>query len=139
MPTPMLLLLLAFCLSARPGTLYTTRAPLPSQTHEVTFTVEDDGRSVILSSGDFLTLRLETQMGTGYRWEVAGNDARRLKLIGNSVEPLTKGDEGGHEIQIFRFKALSRGPSRLRLQYKRPWGRSTPSKTFSISVSVRRA
>ena len=135
------LTLLAFVLPAltRPHAARRTPPPAAVARGEVTLTSEDDGRRLTLSPGDTLTVRLAARMGTGYRWEVASNDAGRLEPLGSGVERAGQGaEESGGEVQVFRFRARARGAATLRLLYRRPFGRAAPSKSFSVHVSVRR-
>ena len=87
-----------------------------------------------------LVVRLASQTGTGYGWRVAHLDTRNLTQLDSSTERAADGSEGGKEFQVFRFKARSRGSSRLRLHYVRPWQKNArPLKTFELTVSVGRS
>ena len=103
----------------------------------VVLTETDSGREVEVRRGDVLVVRLNAQLGTGYGWRVARNNARRLRPLGESLESSGGGDKvGGAETQVFRFKAVRRGAATLTLHYKRPWEKAE-SKTFSVEVRVR--
>jgi inhibitor of cysteine peptidase len=104
----------------------------------VQVTEKDNGRTVQLTAGAELVLRLHAQLGTGFGWKVAENDARVLSPEG---EPGTEREgepkPGGAEVQVFRFRAASTGSAGLALVYARPWERNVPpAKTFHLAVRV---
>lgn len=95
-----------------------------------------NGKAICLRRGEILEVRLKAQFGTGYRWELT-RPAARLKLIGQSVENSTPGEETAHETQIFRFEARSAGAFNMRFDHIRPWEKGVdPLKTFSISGRI---
>ena len=111
----------------------------PGEGPQVTITEQDDGGTVTVARKGTLVVRLKSQMGTGYGWQVARNDGRRLKLLGPPEQENSQGGlPGGDEHQIFRFKALRSGTTLLELRYVRPWEKGKPpSKTFRLEVRVR--
>lgn len=105
----------------------------PAQPHIVTVTESNSGRSICIAAGEVLEIRLKAQFGTGYRWELAKTNKKRLKLTGQTVETSAVGQESSPEIQVFRFEARSAGSFYLKLVYVRPWEKGVdPSKTFSL-------
>jgi predicted secreted protein len=120
-------------LSLFPGPPASARPPQAART--IVVGDEDDGREVSLRRGDTLVVRLGARLGTGYGWRVVRDGGRRLRPLGEAIEPGGEG-EGGVEFQVFRFKALSRGAAAVVLHYKRPWEKGH-AKTFTLRVRVR--
>jgi len=100
-------------------------------------TEEDMNMNRIASVGDVFEVRLKAQLGTGYGWKVV-SDNRELKQLGDPEQ--TPSDEvkvGGFNYQIFRFRAVRRGKSVLKMDYVQPWEKDfPPAKTFSVTVQV---
>ncbi|HEY7543787.1 MAG TPA: protease inhibitor I42 family protein [Blastocatellia bacterium] len=105
----------------------------------VTVTDKDNGKKISLAKGNMLIVRLEARPGTGYGWQVAKNEADKLKPEGEpTLEPPDKEVMDGIEHQVFRFKAISEGTITLELHYVRPWEKEAPpEKTYSIEVQIR--
>ena len=101
---------------------------------------EFDGR-VSLELGQMLTVTLDSNPSTGYRWEWVENQGSILEQIGEAeFKPSETGEPplvGAGGWEIFRFTAVSAGQMTLRLVYRRPWEEGVePLKTFSLQVVV---
>ena len=101
---------------------------------------EFDGR-VALVLGQMLTVTLESNPSTGYRWEWVEDQGSILEQIGEAeFKPSETGEPplvGAGGWEIFRFTAVSTGQMTLRLVYRRPWEEGVePLKTFSLQVTV---
>lgn len=127
--------LCAFGLSLFPDPPAAVRPATAAPAETIVVGEEDDGREVSLRRGDTLVVRLEARLGTGYGWRVVRADARRLRPLGDSIEPGRAG-EGEAEFQVFRFKARTRGAAAVVLHYKRPWEKEH-AKAFTVRVRVR--
>ena len=105
----------------------------------VTVTEENNGQTVGVLTDETIVVRLKSQMGTGYGWQILKTDGRRLKLLGEAeLENTGDGQPGGVEHQVFRFKGVQPGTTVLELVYVRPWEKNAkPSKTFRLKVRVR--
>ena len=110
-----------------------------SEDGQVTVTEQDEGQTVAVARKGTLVVRLKSQLGTGYGWQVVRNDKRRLKLLASPEQENSQGGlPGGGEHQIFRFKALRSGKTLLELGYVRPWEKGkAPLKAFRLEVRVR--
>lgn len=130
------ILLMSFCYSGVAAALSWQQT---SGDDQVTVTEQDEGQTVTIARKGTLVVRLKSQLGTGYGWQVKRNDGRRLKLLGPPDQESPQGGlPGGEEHQIFRFKALRSGTTLLELHYVRPWEKDArPSKTFRLRVRVR--
>jgi predicted secreted protein len=120
---------------------YTYSAPMPEKKQAtLKVTEKENGKKVYIAKGDLLSIKLETQPGTGYGWEIAKYDSTRTKLVKDSVqEGSGSGMPGGVEHYVFLFKALTRGSAELKLIYVRSWEKEVePAKTFSIKLQIRK-
>lgn len=99
---------------------------------------KDSGKLVELKSGDSLRISLEANPSTGYEWVVAQSwDELVLELRSKDFKALSTAP-GSQGIQAWSFAPRSEGQTSFRLEYKRPWEKSTPAlSTFALSVSVR--
>lgn len=110
-----------------------------SEDDQVTVSELDEGKTVALATKGTLVIRLKSQLGTGYGWQVARNDNRRLRLLSRPEQENSQGGlPGGEEHQIFRFKALRAGTTLIELHYVRPWEKDTrPLRTFRLRIRIR--
>jgi inhibitor of cysteine peptidase len=101
----------------------------------------ENGGTVELKIGETLMVSLDSNITTGYSWEIAESDESILKLKGEPeyVEP--KSDPqlvGAGGTQVFRFEALKAGQATLTLVYRRPWEKDVaPADTYSLTVTVK--
>lgn len=107
----------------------------------VTITAPDkttEKAKVKLATGDILELKLEMTSGTGYSWAVGKNAKDMLPQQGEAIFEKPKTPRpGAKQLQVFRFKATSRGTSELELVYRRPFEKDKPpAKTFALTVDV---
>ena len=110
-----------------------------SEDDQVTVSELDEGQTVAVARKGTLVIRLKSQLGTGYGWQVVRNDNRRLRLVGRPEQENSQGSlAGGEEHQIFRFKALRSGTTLIELRYVRPWERDTrPLRSFRLRIRIR--
>ncbi len=106
------------------------------------FYASDAGKEVEVDVGSLLTVTLESNVTTGFQWQLANNsDDTVLELVGNEYEdPQGAGSEaigaGGDE--VWKFKAVETGKTTLVLQYNQPWpGGMKTDKSFTLTVVVR--
>lgn len=106
----------------------------------VIFSELDNNREINLTSTIYFSIKLETQMGTGYDWyieEISPN----IKLISNSIEESVDSNKtplvGASSQHHFKFEILSKGNSNLKLLYKRAWEKSKKeTKDFKLQINV---
>jgi inhibitor of cysteine peptidase len=96
----------------------------------------DNNTRVALYVGDIVSVRLKSNMTTGYRWNTKDLPSS-LQQIESKGEPGKGGRVGEAGFQTFTFKAVASGESALRLNYFRPFERDTPpAKTFHLLLSI---
>jgi len=109
---------------------------------QVDFYASDAGKEVEVEVGSLLTVTLESNVTTGFQWQLAENsDDTVLKLVGDEYE-LPEGaageavGAGGDE--VWRFEAVEKGRTTLVLEYNQPWaGGMKADKSFTLTVVVR--
>jgi inhibitor of cysteine peptidase len=103
----------------------------------LTVTDADNGTRVEIRSGEILAVRLSAQLGTGFGWKVAAAG----KNIEQKGEPQQVAKErqkpGAPDYQVFRFKAVEKGESELKLLYTEGWNKDAkPLRDFTVTVIV---
>ncbi|GAB4503959.1 MAG: hypothetical protein Fur0043_09520 [Anaerolineales bacterium] len=107
---------------------------------EIHLEAQDDGKQVTLQSGQTLTVSLEANPTTGYRWQVLQIDPAVLEQSGEAEYKQAAGAEGltgAGGVETLRFEALAAGQTTLTLGYMRSWESVPPLKTFTVQVTVR--
>lgn len=104
----------------------------------VTVTDADNGTKVEIQTGKVLAVRLEAQLGTGFGWKVVSESAK-LVLKGDPEQMAPGGQKpGGPEYQTFKFRAVEKGETELKLQYAEGWKQDVkPLKEYAITVIVK--
>jgi inhibitor of cysteine peptidase len=105
-----------------------------------TLTESDNGENLNLKVNDVITIELESNITTGYKWNLSNEtDINIITLISsdyktaNTKETLVGG--GGYE--TFNFKVNSKGSTTIILTYNRPWEKGEePAKTYKINIVV---
>jgi inhibitor of cysteine peptidase len=102
----------------------------------VDVTAGDAGGTVQLAPDDEVRITLESNVTTGYSWELVGQpDAAVLELVDSTyVEPETELVGAGGE-EVWTFRAVGEGSTRLELDYVGPSG-ETPDEPFALNVDV---
>ena len=99
-----------------------------------------DGTSITIKVGGEATVKLDTNLTTGYQWMVTPSTGPVLSPIGNPVY-VNKGNEprfiGAGGTNVFRFKGEQVGQVTLQFDHKRPWeANAPPAKSVRYTVVV---
>ena len=99
---------------------------------------KDNRRELSLPKDGILVVRLGVSPGTGFSWHITHCDRDRLKPLDPPVfEASEEAKPGSSEKQVFRFKALTAGPSVLSFAYRRGWEKDASLvKMFKITVKI---
>ncbi len=97
---------------------------------------QDDGTSVSLTPGDAFQVRLSENPTTGYRWHLVDWDRSILDVTLDEFQPYGASSYGAGGEHLWEFVARAPGQSLLQLAYRRRWEAATPSRSFSLRVSV---
>jgi len=92
-----------------------------------------DGRTVEVTAGSVLTVRLPENPGTGYRWVV--DSAAGMEPVGDRFEDAGGvGSTGTRELQ---FRAARAGSFDLRMKRWREWeGDRSVDRRFAVKIRV---
>jgi inhibitor of cysteine peptidase len=99
----------------------------------MTLTLTDHGRTLEVTAGSVLTVRLPENPGTGYRWTV--ETAAGLEPAGDRFEGASGvGSTGTRELQ---FRASRVGSFDLRMKHGREWeGEGSVDRRFAVKIKV---
>jgi predicted secreted protein len=115
---------------------------VPAEKAIITVTENKNGQEISLGMGDTLEVRLVSQPGTGYGWQVADPLPGMLRLVEKGLDLGGSGQApsapGALATAVFRFVPVGAGTGDLRLVYVRPWEKeSAPKKAYTLHVRVR--
>jgi len=103
---------------------------------DVELTGDDASRTIEMTTGDSLTMRLESNPGTGFEWEVTVADDAVVALTSTTFEP-GQDDEGTPGRDAIVLTATGPGQSEVTFDYRRPWETEVePEQTLTIVVAV---
>ncbi|MCT7997548.1 protease inhibitor I42 family protein [Laspinema olomoucense] len=96
--------------------------PLTANAAEnITITDSDPLQSISLNQNNILRVRLSSNPGTGYGWQLIENNPDLLKPLGEPIlEPPNQAMLETPVRQLFQFQVLKAGESEVELQYRRP-------------------
>ena len=101
----------------------------------VVATREQNGRRVVLETGEKLVVELDGNPTTGYQWTVAQIEPAFLRDLGSAYEADSSA-LGSGGTYTFRFEALQPGTTELVLAYRRAWETTPDDETYSLSVDI---
>lgn len=114
-------------------------AKSPAAGPTTTLTERDTGKSIEISIGQTVLVRLASNPTTGYSWSMHGNPAP-LEFVKSdyNADPQGKHRVGASGVQTVQLMAKSAGKAELKLEYKRPWEKDAPpTKTFAATIVVK--
>ena len=106
----------------------------------LSLTEKDDGKTVTVTEGQNLVVKLQSNPTTGYRWKVVSTD--RTFGYPSDERFLRNTDAvGSGGLQRFSWKTKSPlsmvGEHSVKMEYKRSWEtNASPAKTFSFKVKI---
>ena len=105
-----------------------------------TYTESNNRDNLNLKINDVITIRLESNATTGYKWNLSEeSNSGIIALVSSDYTEKENKDNlvgvGGFE--TFTFKAVSSGNTTLILTYNKPWEKNVqPEKIFKLNISV---
>lgn len=107
---------------------------------EVQLTKADNGKTVTVALDGTVIVALASNPSTGYSWAVVATEPANLELDGEStyVPPgSTTPVVGAAGTEVFTFKAIETGTSKLSMAYARSFETGVaPEETFEVTVKV---
>ena len=107
---------------------------------EKTYTESNNGDNLNLKINDVIRIRLESNITTGFRWNLSSKtDTGIVSLVSSDYNQASADKElvgaGGYE--TFAFKATSQGNTTIALTYNKSWEEGVePLKTFEINIVI---
>ncbi len=105
-----------------------------------TLTESDNGQSLNLKVNDVIAIKLESNITTGYNWNLSDEtDSGIMTLISSDYKTANTDESlvGGGGYETFNFKAKSKGSTAIILTYNRSWEKGEePAKTYKINIVV---
>ena len=100
-----------------------------------------DGQIIEVAAGCLVTITLESNATTGFRWELAEPiDERMLALIDSKYIPADEAEKdepvvGAGGTEEWTFETLTAGDSTISMAYSQPWeGGEKGVKTFNVTI-----
>lgn len=110
--------------------------PLPAPTQAVTLTPADAQRTTSVVVGSSITLRLPSNVTTGYRYEVQPTlGSNVLNQTGSDQESVSTSLVGAPGVQVFTFQATKIGTGVITVVKRSPAGEIVETLNFLISVN----
>ncbi len=81
----------------------------------------EGSQSVEIAGGEQFTIKLESNITTGYEWQVEYDDSLLALLESEYVPDDEDGPPGSGGAQFFTFEGLKSGATEIILVYKQPW------------------
>jgi len=87
----------------------------------ITLTQANNSQSIEVQTGDIISIRLDENPTTGYRWKLEPDNQGVLELTQSEFVQDASAGVGGGGQHIFTFKALKAGTVSLNLKNWREW------------------
>jgi predicted secreted protein len=99
--------------------------------------IEEPG-PIQLAVGDRATIRLESNVTTGYQWgPLSGPDPAVVRIVTTNYRPAESDRAGAPGTQDIVLEGVAPGTSVLELGYARPWEQGEPpARTASYTITV---
>jgi predicted secreted protein len=95
----------------------------------------EGSQSVEIAGGEQFTIRLESNITTGYQWEVEYDDSLLALLESEYVPDDENGPPGSGGAQFFTFEGLNAGVTEIVLVYKQSWMEEIDQElVFSVTI-----
>ena len=110
----------------------------PPRSRTFALSEADDGSRIYVAKGDVLTVRLSSNVTTGYGWFVSQSAPGVLQSPEPpSYQPPAASQPGAGGTQSFTIRVIGSGAGWLQLIYRRPFEKDTPpSRTWSVFVAA---
>lgn len=104
---------------------------------KIELTAADSGGRIEASTGDTITITLDSNVTTGFQWNlVTEPDGAVAKLVSSEYVPPEDGLIGEGGVEIWTFEAVAPGETDLGLSYFRPFEPESVDGTFAVTVAV---
>ncbi|HVT81566.1 MAG TPA: protease inhibitor I42 family protein [Phycisphaerae bacterium] len=123
--------------ASMPGAVLATSPSTAPAAQPLLLTDADNGRTLQLNNIDTVTINLNGNITTGYSWSLAGITGPAVESLGEPAYIRAQpGAVGSGGVFIARFRVAHTGQSQVTLQYARPWEKTNPARTFTVTLMV---
>ena len=103
----------------------------------IELTAADSGSTVKAAVGDVVSIALDSNASTGFRWNLVKKpNPSVLQLVSSHYVGPDTGVPGQGGQEVWTFQATGLGTTSLRLAYFRPFEPANVEGTFSLTVDV---
>jgi len=104
----------------------------------ITLTRAEHGKSIEAQVGDLITVSLNENPTTGFRWAIDESDDDAVALSSSEYAVTPRSRVGGGGRRVVTFEARKTGVSAIRLKLWHTWeGDSSVTQRFAITLRVR--
>ena len=99
---------------------------------------QDSGKTIDVKVGDVIQIELESLGSAGYEWFTDSVDTRYVELMSHSTKATSEKDKiGAPVLSVWRFRALSKGKTEIRMSHYRIWeGKEQASDNFHMQLNI---
>jgi len=111
-----------------------------SNAPEIALTKNDNGKTIIAAPNQSITLTLDSNATTGYKWNLTGEpNAQIVKFVSSNYNAPqnTGGLVGVGGTETWKFQAIGAGTTTLKLAYFRPFDPKDVGGEFTLTVTVK--
>jgi inhibitor of cysteine peptidase len=113
------------------------QTPMKSEQAILEFTENDSGQSISITTGTSITIRLNSQLSTGYSWILKEMNESVIAQEGEPQYTAFSKLAGGAETVVWKFRSVGVGSAALKLVYTRVFEKDKPPlKTFELTIKV---
>ncbi len=115
--------------------------PNPPGTSQMYLSIGDNGKTVNATLNQILSITLESNATTGYKWNaVTEPDAKVLKLVSSqyvSPTPSKTPMVGAGGMEVWKYQVVGTGTAAIKLGYFRPFDPKNVAKEFTLTVTAK--
>lgn len=109
-----------------------------SGSSSVTLGDNDNGKTVDVAANGTITVTLESNPTTGYKWDLpTPPDAQVVKFVSSKYNPPSEQIPGRGGTETWVFQAVGAGTAKVNLRYLRPFAPQDNPKDYSFTVNVK--
>jgi len=103
---------------------------------EINLGLEDNGKTLDVSVGAVVTIKLPENPSTGYEWQCTV-DENVVEVMEDSFIPATRNVIGAGGTRILKLNVIGSGEGKIIMDYMRAWEKNPPIERFSVTLRVK--
>ncbi len=108
---------------------------------EIKLTANDNGKTIEAAANQSLTITLDSNATTGYKWNlVTEPDAKVVKLVSSDYVVPTSDSQpivGAGGAEVWKFQIIGAGKTTITLAYFRPFDPKQVAKEYTVTIMVK--